>query len=288
MEKVHIKKQMLSSAVKHELVFIKFDGVTRLRSHYLGINIQYFDKENGNTTVKCLELINTDAKHDSLHMKNLIIKTLTKFNISKLNVLGVVDNASNMTKTIQLLNQDEDYSKEELDNDGTFQEATMNDTVLRNVIVNSFDVTVYHMHCGEHTLQLGIKDALKLDGLGQFLTKIRDIAGHLRAPQTDATLKHHNKSMIMDVATRWGSTVAMLKRLFELRECFLAWHEAIFELHKKMWLQHILSPKILKSVFNLLSKTKVFLAAVWMDSRFQILLNSDQKEAKLKLFSVYK
>ena len=39
LEKVHIEKQMLSSAVKHELVFIKFDGVTRLRSHYLGINI---------------------------------------------------------------------------------------------------------------------------------------------------------------------------------------------------------------------------------------------------------
>ena len=95
MEKVHIEKQMLSSAMKHELVFIKFDGVTRLRSHYLGINIQYFDKENGITTVKCLELVNTDAKHDNSHIKNLIIKTLTKFDILKSNILGaVVDNAS--------------------------------------------------------------------------------------------------------------------------------------------------------------------------------------------------
>ena len=154
LEKVHIEKQMLSSAVKHELVFIKFDDVTRLRSHYLGINIQYFDKENGITTVKCLELVNTDAKHDSSHMKNLIIKTLTQFDISKSNVLGaVVDNASNMTKAIQLLNEDEDYSKEELDNDGTFQKATMNNTVLRDAIVNSFDATVHHMRSAEHTLQ---------------------------------------------------------------------------------------------------------------------------------------
>ena len=45
MEKVHIEKKMLSSAVKRGLVFIKFDGVTRLRSHYLGINIRYFDKK---------------------------------------------------------------------------------------------------------------------------------------------------------------------------------------------------------------------------------------------------
>ena len=170
------------------------------------------------TTVKCLELVNTDAKRDSSHMKNLIIKALTKFDISKSNVVGArVDNASNMTKAIQLLNKDEDYTKEELDNDGTFQEATMNDTVLRDAIVNSFDVTVHHMRCAEHTLQLRIKNDFKLDGLGRFLTKFRDITGRLRAPQTDAVLKHHNKSMIIDVATRWGSTFAMLKRLLELR-----------------------------------------------------------------------
>ena len=79
-------------------------------------------KKNGMTNVKCLKLVNTDAKHDSSHMKNLIIKTFTKFDISKSNVLGaVVDKASNMTKTIQLLNEDEDCSKEELDNDGIFK-----------------------------------------------------------------------------------------------------------------------------------------------------------------------
>ena len=44
----------------------------------------------------------------------------------------------------------------------------MNDTVLRDATVNSFDVTIHHMRCAEHTLQLGIKDALKVDGLGWF------------------------------------------------------------------------------------------------------------------------
>ena len=151
-------------------------------------------------------------------MKNLIIKTLTKLDISKSNVLGaVIGNASNTTKTIQLLNEDENYSKEKLYNDVTFREATMNDTVLRDAIVNSFNVTVHHIRCAEHNLQLGIKDALKLDGFGRFFTKIRDTAGRLRAPRTDAALKHCNKSMIIDVATRWGSTFAMLKRLLELR-----------------------------------------------------------------------
>ena len=39
----------------------------------------------------------------------------------------------------------------------------------------------------------------------------------LRVPRTDAVSKHHNKSMSIDVATRWGSTFAMLKRFLELR-----------------------------------------------------------------------
>ena len=161
MEKVHIEKQILSSAMKHELFFIKFDGVTRLRSHYLGINIQYFDKVNGIATVKCLALVNTDAKHYSSHMKNLIIKTLTKFDISKSNVLGaVIDNAFNMTKTIQLLNEDEDYSKEKLDNDVTFREATMNDTVLRDVIVNRFNSEQIKQHIA--CVVLSIPCSLKL------------------------------------------------------------------------------------------------------------------------------
>ena len=38
-----------------------------------------------------------------------------------------------------------------------------------------------------------------------------------------------------------------------------------------------------------ITQNKVFLAAVWVDSRCRILLNSDQKEiAELELFSVYK
>ena len=83
--------------------------------------------------------------------------------------------------------------------------------------MNSFDVTVHYIRCAEHALQLEIRDALELDGLGRFLTKIQDIAGRLRAPRTDAVLKHRNKSMIMDVATRWGITFVVLKKLLELK-----------------------------------------------------------------------
>ena len=45
----------------------------------------------------------------------------------------------------------------------------------------------------------------------------------------------------------------------------------------------------LEKRMQFITQNKVFLAAVWVNSRSQFLLNSDQKEkAKLELFSVYK
>ena len=70
-------------------------------------------------------------------------------------------------------------------------------------------------------------------------------------------------------------------------ECFLAWHEAIFELRKKnVATAHTIAENLEKRMQSI-TQNKVFLAAVWVDSRSRILLNSDQKE-KLELFSVHK
>ena len=96
-------KESLSGA----LIFTKFDGVTRLRSHLLGISVQYYDKEHS-LTVTTLALLDTEANHTSSHLKEMLLDTLKQFNISKQQILAcVVDNASNMTRTVQLLNENE-------------------------------------------------------------------------------------------------------------------------------------------------------------------------------------
>ena len=77
------------------------------------------------------------------------------------------------------------------------------------------------MRCGEHTLQLGIRDVLKKGQAEKFLTKLRKLAQHLRSPHTDGILKHRaNKGMLIDMPTRWGSTFLMLQRLADLK-CFV-------------------------------------------------------------------
>ena len=69
--------------------------------------MQYYVEEHG-LTVKMLALVDTEANHTSSHLKEILLDTLKQFNISKQQVLAcVVDNASNMTWTVQLLNEDE-------------------------------------------------------------------------------------------------------------------------------------------------------------------------------------
>ena len=82
--------------------------------------------------------------------------TLKQFNHSKQEVLAcVVTNASNMTQTVHLPNED----KGDVDDDKEIEE--IQDSL-------STDHTMYHMRCVEHTLQLGICNVLKTGELKSF------------------------------------------------------------------------------------------------------------------------
>ena len=185
----------MKESLSGTLVSIKFDGVTRSRSHFLGISVQYDDEKHG-LTVKMLVLVDTEANHTSSHLKEILLDTLKQFNICKQQVLTcVVDNASNMTRTVQLPNEDEDDDEEIKE---------IQDSL-------SINHKIYHMRCAEHTLQLGIRDVLKKGRAKKFLTKLRKLAQHLRSPHTDGILKRRaNKGMLIDMPTRWGSTFLML------------------------------------------------------------------------------
>ena len=105
-EKLKLKESFFGA-----LVFIKFDGVTRLQSHFLG----------------------TEANHTSSHSKEILLDTLKQFSISKRQVLAcVVDSASNMTWTVQLFNEDDG------DEDANEEIEEIQDSL-------SIDHTIYYM-----------------------------------------------------------------------------------------------------------------------------------------------
>ena len=145
------EKSKLKVSVSKPLVFIKFDGVARLRSHFLGISVQYYNEEHV-LTVKMLALVDTEANHTSSILKKILLETLKQFNISKQQVLPcIVDNALNMTRTVQLLNKDEGDE----DDDKEIEEI-------------QDSLSINHMRCVENNLQLEIHDVLKKGKLKSF------------------------------------------------------------------------------------------------------------------------
>ena len=110
--------------------------------------------------MKNTALVNTVANYTSSHLKEILLDTLKQFNISKQQVLAcVVDNASNITRTVQPLN------KEEGDEDDDEEIKDIQDSLL-------IDHTIDHMRCAEHTLQLGIRDVLKKKASGKVFNEI--------------------------------------------------------------------------------------------------------------------
>ena len=136
-------------------MYLKFDGVTRLRKHFLGISVQFVNEE-GHLVGKTLALVDTKSKSDAESTKEIVFETLEKFGVDRANVLGcVVDNASAMTKTIRRMNEEieveDDWEDEESTDDA--EDGIEMEAMLMNV---AEDFGIHHMRCAAHTLQLGL------------------------------------------------------------------------------------------------------------------------------------
>ena len=75
LKKSEEEKSRLKESLSGALVSIKFDGVTRLRSYFLGVSMQYYNEEHG-LTVKTLDLVDTEANHTSSYLKEILLDTL--------------------------------------------------------------------------------------------------------------------------------------------------------------------------------------------------------------------
>ncbi len=76
------------------------------------------------------------------------------------------------------------------------------------------------MSCLAHTIQLVVKDGLKDAGVQKFLSKIRSLVRKVRSSSvgTERLIQKSYKVLIIDCATRWSSTLYMLRRFHELKE----------------------------------------------------------------------
>ena len=176
--------------------------------------MQYYDESESKTVVKTLACADSEKKHSSQQMCEIFEATLQKFDVPKENVLCLVmDNASNMTETVERLNENDVpfEDPDEMHNSAVDEEVESDDEPV--MLVN-----IHHMRRAVHTLQLAIRDGLKQPQCEKLLTRTRYIIAKLRSPNVLALLeKRERKRPVLDTATRWGSTFLMIQRLFELR-----------------------------------------------------------------------
>ena len=113
----------------------------------------------------------TENQHSSAFIQRLAEDVLKDFEISKQQVLAVVtDNASNMTLAVQKLSEDSinivAENEDELEGISTLEEETS--MACR---YHSDFKTMTHMRCAAHTLQLALRDGLKVRHVASLISK---------------------------------------------------------------------------------------------------------------------
>ena len=143
-------KKVLQEEIRGKMIYVKFDGVTRLRSHLMGITIQFFSSEGGIQT-RTIALRDTESKNDRASVKEIVMTALRDFGITTEQVLAaVVDNAANMTRAIELMNEEED-DIDDIDNSPLQYDVSENEDEESEVVstIEKIQDSSYEM-CGSH------------------------------------------------------------------------------------------------------------------------------------------
>lgn len=282
------EKKNLSAIVSKKLIYLKMDAATRLTHNFLGINVQYY--EDGKIEVKTLAVLDTKGQHSSAAIKTMVQNTMNEFSIDQDNVLSVsVDNAANMTRAIDLLNEtqsaddeisettgdddDESSSREEerilseshrrianLGEDGEEDVDSMipvddwnpepHDVLPPWLLENG---SISKMRCVIHTHQLAIRDGLKRPATHTFLARVRKLVKKMRTTTVIESIRKQYKVIpLLDNETRWSSTFRMMERLLGFRSycSSAATFDADFNLSTLDWIDIEQCVQVLREPHN--------------------------------------
>ena len=139
--------------------------------------------------------VDTEKKHISKQMHCMFNSTLLKYEVPTENVLAlIVDNASNMTKTVEWLNKNDTSALLEEMPSLLEKDNGDDDNKLPSL------AHIYHMYCAVNTLQLSIKGGLKQPHCNKLLTKTCHLVAKLCCPNALSLLeKREKKKPVLDM-----------------------------------------------------------------------------------------
>ncbi|KAE9523138.1 hypothetical protein AGLY_016452 [Aphis glycines] len=207
-------------------VCITIDFWTSLANHsYLGVTCHYLEKWCLRTRI--LETVEVPESHTSINIVNNLKSILKFWNIENKVSAVVCDNAANMVKAI-----------------------------------NSMDQT-YLVRCTAHSIQLSINAGLQNDMVKEIINKLRKIVGHFnRSASAQNELENEQEKcgekkhkIVQDCVTRWNSTCDMIDSVLKCKNSI----NNIISKNKKIdkWFISSVEFKNMKDLLKLLEPFKI-------------------------------
>ena len=227
-DKYQYLKNIIINDVKKKMIAVKIDSATIFDRNILGINIQYYCNEK--IVVKTIAMKELLHSCTSTYINSMLNESLNEFEINVDQIFCVTtDNGANMVAAVKKISEqcneyESDESVDDVDNEETNEdieiEESENIDLLYSFLNFEFGSSILRsVRCAAHTLQLAVKDFLKMQNVNSFIIEAKSIVKELRLPRNIKYLKRiGSKQAIKDCPTRWSSTRNMLSRLLELKE----------------------------------------------------------------------
>lgn len=193
----------------------------------LGISIQY--EHSGKIFSRLIGTKRLLASHTGAYIAKTMADSIEKINVSIDNVYAIaMDNGSNMGKAGQVVKLYQSHLLDDFLTNRTFtfhQQANAYNLFIdrelkKHVTELKSEKYANIVHCGAHTLELCLKDALKKSPTEiQVIDESREMVKYMRTENVKNLLVTRKlPQAIIDVETRWSSRYHMLESLLRLRE----------------------------------------------------------------------
>ncbi|XP_055357212.1 uncharacterized protein LOC129602241 [Paramacrobiotus metropolitanus] len=269
-----IRAKMQSELDGAGLIALSTDIWTKkgMTESFLGLNAHYVDAATRETRSCTLACRSFPSPHTAEKVYVLVKEILDEWKISPDRIIAILtDNGSNMVCAFKnfisaklTIRDEEEFPSEETDEMYMLStsDPLLDDAAVDNDSQQFLDFednedrlyTDYNRHpCFIHTLQLVVRIFEKAVEVKPLMKKVRFLvsAFNKSANATTALIRTGKRKLICDVSTRWNSTLLMVRRLLELKDCV---RKVIVDANLKVSDLSPLEWKILEGVDLLLGK----------------------------------
>lgn len=187
-------------------------------------NIYSFTSDNASNMVKLCELLDNESSEYEYDCSELVEVLIEDTDPTTLTIEGNGDEIQTTNENIPNENSgmEEEMLKDPYDNNFNEEEESWYRHLCGELQgLEQGDLSITHVRCAAHTLQLAVEHAIKDSGILRTINKAREAVKHLRVPSTMKKILNVSPGKakpVLDVPTRWHSSYDMLSSLLSYKD----------------------------------------------------------------------